>query len=219
MRWGQLGGLLLIGGTVVALPAALLSGPAGPGEVPTLRAVGRLSTSAALALVGAGVSVLGVVGSKPFSGRGVRTGLGALAVGLFSLLFFANALVLVPDGSNELSFGPTAYSLVVGALAMFLGVLVLGIGLLRTTGLARAIGSLFIAGLLLPVLAVPFNGNDGAGSYFAVPLALILLVLGALGIGALAIRAERNAPEPASRPTEQPARPAGPASRSGSVCP
>ena len=194
MRWGRLGGLLIIGGTVVALPAALLSGPAGPGEDPTLRAVGRLSTSAALGLVGAGVGVLGVFGSKPFSGRGIRIGLGALAVGLFSLLFFVNALVLVPDGSNELSFGPTAYSLVVGALAMFLGVLVLGIGALRMAGLARTIGVLFAAGLLLPVLAVPFNGDDGAGTDAARLAVPILLVLGVLGTAGLAIRGEGPAP-------------------------
>lgn len=153
---GRIGGLIIIGAALLAVPAAALSGSAGASDYPNLRHV-NLLMNASLALFGSGVGVLGVFGPRPFGGRGIRIGLGALGVGLLSFVVFLTIPIL--PGSNDLSYGPTAYSGIIAVVATVVGLLMVGIWLLRATGLARAVGVLFVVGLSLPVLAVPFNGD------------------------------------------------------------
>jgi hypothetical protein len=168
MRWGQIGGLLIIGGGLLFSAAVVTSAP-------------RVVTFASLVLLGSGAGVLSFFGPRPLHGRGIRIGLGAIALGLLSFLVTAN--VPISAGSNDLESWPYVISALVGLVATILGFLVLAIGLVRTTGPARAVGSLFVAGLLLQVLPVPLR------------VAPILLVLGVLGIAVLAIRGERSSPD------------------------
>lgn len=188
MRWGWIGGLLIIGGTVLVLPAAALSGPAVASDDASLRDV-NLLMNASLALLGSGVGVLGVFGPRPFHGRGIRIGLGALCVGLLSFVVFLT--IPIPSGFNDASYGPTAYSLVIGAVASVLGYVFTVGALVQMPGPSRVVGSLLLASLVLLLLAVPLA--DELREF-----ALIPLVLGVIGIGALAIRGDRSAPAASS---------------------
>jgi vacuolar-type H+-ATPase subunit I/STV1 len=101
---------------------------------------------------------------------------------------------------DPLESGPIVITLLVGGLAVMLGVLVTVASLLRAEGWPRAVGSLLLAGLLVVV----FGGMLGAGTNpNPDPLSVlgrVLAVLGAVGIvlagaglGVLAARGDRSA--------------------------
>lgn len=152
--------MLIVGGNVLSVPAAALAGPAGPaGPGDTgVRDVGNLVMNACLALLGSGAGLLAAFGPSPLHGRTVRIGLGTLTVGLGGLLF--TSIIPIPSGSNSL---------------------------VRTPGPCRVVGSMFVAGSLLFVAAIPSN----AGLLSAI--ALTLVVLGVAGIGLLAINGDPSA--------------------------
>ena len=187
MRWGWIGGVLIIGGTVLTLPAAAL-GAVAPGDDPGRRDLGDLLMSASLVLLGSGAGVLGVFGPKPLNGRGIRIGLGALAVGLLSFLVMVNVPL---SGHNELTSTPWVASAILGVVAAVLGSVLVVAALVRTPGPTRPVGSLFIASPFMFLLAVPLADELRE-------LALIPLVLGVIGIGVLAIRGERSGPATSS---------------------
>jgi hypothetical protein len=138
MGFGRIGGMLVVGGCVLFMIAvAIVMGGGGVGI--GLRDVGGLVLAASLALVGSGAAVLSVAGPWPLHGRVVRVGLGALAVGLVSLLVS--------------SIADAALLYVVGLLASVLGALITALSLVRTPpGPSRGVGLLFLAGMLLFVL-------------------------------------------------------------------
>jgi len=70
---------------------------------------------------------------------------------------------------------------------MALGSLLTVLALVRTPGPSRVVGSLFPAGLLLSVAAIPLNAG------LLQQIALMLAVLGVAGIGLLAINDDRSA--------------------------
>jgi len=176
--------MLIVGGGVLSVPAAALAGPAGPGDTGG-RDVGNLVINASLALLGSGAGVLSLFGPSPLHGRTVRIGLGTLAVGLVGLL--VSSIIPIPAGSDSLQSWPYIISGAIGLSAMALGSLLMVLALVRTPGPCRVVGSLFLAGLLLFVLAIPLNTG------LLLQIALTLVVLGVTGVGLLAINGDRSA--------------------------
>lgn len=196
MRSGQIGGALIIGGSMLLVPAAAFAGPAVIGDVD--RDVRNLIVDACLALLGSGAVVLAIFGPRPLDGRSVRIGLAALAVGLVSLLVASN--VSIPSGSNELQNGPWLISAALALVGMLLGAMITVLTLARASGLSQLAARLFLAGLLLMiVVSILANGAIALG-----PLGPVVGVLAALGgiaivvsiamLGVLAIRGDRSAP-------------------------
>ena len=187
MGFGRIGGLLVVGGCVlfvIAVAIAMSGGGVGIG----LRDVGGLVLAASLALVGSGAAVLSVAGPWPLHGRVVRVGLGALAVGLVSLLVSSIVGVAASPGHEDEESLSMLVLLVVGLVASVLGALITALSLVRTPpGPSRGVGLLFLAGMLLFVLT----------TLYAQPLQAIagaLAVLGGTGVGVLAINGSRSAP-------------------------
>ena len=200
MRWGWIGGLLIIGGSLLYLNAAALAGPAGP----------HLVTIASLVLLGSGFGVLGVFGPKPMRGRGLRIGLGAIAGGLLGLL--GASIIPIPPGSNELQSWPWIISATFGVVATALGYLLTVGALVRTPGPSRVVGSLFLVSGLPFLLASQVPEWRG--------IALIPLFVGVVGIGVLAIRGERSAQAaPTTRSTASPSAASTPAVESDDAVP
>jgi hypothetical protein len=198
MGFGRIGGMLVVGGCVlfVVTGAIFVVGGTlhiGDGEI------GSLALAASLALVAFGAAVLSVTGPRPLNGRAVRVGLGILAVGLLSSL--ASSAIAAGLTYDPLEDGPFVILFLVGGLATIIGSPVTVLSLVRAGGRPRAVGSLFLAGLLLVIL----GGLLGAGTNpnpdplpvigraLAV-LGALVIVLGGTGVGVLAINGSRSAP-------------------------
>ncbi len=193
MRFGRIGGMLIGGGVVLfVLGYALMIVGA---------AVGSPLTGVATALIGSGAATLCAAGPRPLHGRVMRIGLGTLAVGLASLLGSSVvAAMLTFDPLESLPFGVL---LIGGFLAMALGSLVTALSLVRVPGLSRVVGSLFLAGPLLFLVAGTIGSHVADVPFLSVIagalaiLGAIGFVLGGTGLGLLAIRGDRAV---ASRP-------------------
>lgn len=200
MRWGQIGGMLMIGGSVLVLPGAALAGPAALGDVG--RDVAELVTNALLALLGSGAGVLGVFGPRPLHGRIVRIGLRTAAVGLLSLL--VASIIPIDPGSNELQSGPWVISAILGLLATVVGVLITVLSLARASGASKVVGRLFLGGLFVAlVFSILGNGAIALGSFlvvaqFLAALGGVAIVLAVATLGLVAIRGDRAAPDAAA---------------------
>ena len=196
-----------IGGALVTAAAALLAvtlvvglnggsisvGGEGPGS---------LTFTVALALLGVGLLVLAIVGPPPFEGAIVRTGFAIVAVGVAAELVSAKAAA---DSA-------LVYVLLLGVLAVLVGAVISGIGLLRTPGRPRWVGLMFIVGVALAVVAGAVANDPGVafstdaaglraamGTVTVVAAGLMLAALG--GIGLLAFTGEPGpgvAPQPLS---------------------
>ena len=196
-----------IGGALVAAAAALLAvtlvvGLNGGSISVRGDGLGSLTLTVALVLLGAGLLVLAIVGPPPFGGRLVRTGLLIVAVGGAAELASASATA---DSA-------LVYVLLLGGLAVFVGVVISGIGLLRTPGRQRWVGLMFVAGVALALVAGAVANDpgvafsiDAGGLRAAMGIAAVVaagLMLAALaGIGLLAFTGEPGpavAPEPLS---------------------
>jgi hypothetical protein len=178
MRVGRIGGLLIVGGCALIPLVAVLggSGPLGVDGHPD-RDMSNPTKNAPFALLGLGAAFLSVAGPEPLHGRGVRVGLGMLAVGLLSLL--VSSIIPIPAGSNDLQSWPYIIAGAVGLLATAGGTLVTVVSLVRVPGPPRVVGSLLLGGLLL----FPF----------ASILSVIGIFVGLMGIGVLAINGDRPA--------------------------
>ena len=179
MRFGRIGGMLVVGGCVLFMVAGAIA--AGGGAIGLgLDNGGGLVLTVALALLGSGAAVLSVAGPTPLHGGLIRIGLGTLAVGLVS--------TLAASGSPLDS--PVAYLFIVGMTAAVLGSLVTVLSLVRTPGPSRAVGLLFPVGILLLLFTVILDRTPGA-----MPLLIggTLILLGGIGVGVLAIAGDRSA--------------------------
>lgn len=187
MRFGRIGGILIVGGCVLFVVAGGIV--AGGGAVGIgARGVGGLVPAASMALVGFGAALLCLAGPGPLHGRIARIGLRILAVGLVSLL--ASSIMAGASEFDPLESLPILALLFVGLLATFLGSLVTALSLVRAPGPSRAVGSLFFAGMLLLVLATILGGNTGP----LAALGYLGVLLSGIGIGVLAIKGDRSAP-------------------------
>ena len=198
MGFGRIGGLLVVGGCVLFVVTGAIFAGGGAVRIGD-GAIGGLSLAASLALVGSGAAVLSIAGPRPLHGRAVRVGLGILAVGMLSSL--ASSAIAAGLAYDPLEDGPCVILFLVGGLATIIGSPVTVLSLVRGGGRPRAVGSLFLAGLLLVIL----GGFLGAGTNpnpdplpvigraLAV-LGALVIVLGGTGVGVLAINGSRSAP-------------------------
>ena len=129
--------------------------------------------------LGAGAAVLAIAGPGLLRGRGVRIGLGILAVGPVSLV--VSGIVPISEGTNTLETLPYLLSLALGLLATVAGAVLTGLSLARTPGLSRLVGVLFLVAL--------FPGRE-----------FVWTIVAAVALGVLATRSDRAVPEP--RPTD-----------------
>jgi hypothetical protein len=174
MRLGRIGGVAVLLGWGLLAAGVALSNIAGS-------TVGGAVMRASFAMIGCGAASLAISGPPPLHGRGVRIGLGMLAVGLVSVALSSVAAArLTYDPLEDL---PTVVLLLGGGLATFLGVFVTEVALLFVRGDARLVGSLFFLGLGL-VLLMAALGDGAAGDG---PLQLAGRVIGLVGAVTLAI--------------------------------
>jgi hypothetical protein len=197
MGFGRIGGVFVVGGWVPFVVTGAIFAGGGAVRIGD-GAIGGLALAASLALVGSGAAVLSIAGPRPLHGRAVRVGLGILAVGLLSSL--ASSAMTAGFAGDPLENGPVILFLV-GGLATVIGSPVTVLSLVRAGSRPRAVGSLFLAGLLLVIL----GGFLGAGTNpnpdplpvigraLAV-LGALVIVLGGTGVGVLAINGSRSAP-------------------------
>jgi hypothetical protein len=160
--------------------------------------VPHLIGPASLTLLGIGFAALGLAGRDPLRGGVLRLGLVTLGVGLLSHVVGTN--LPVREGSNTLESWPIVIARGVGSLAVVVGFLVTGIALVREPGPLRLIGSCLLGGLaLLPLAVILATGSsDGLGGPLERALgvlALIGILVGGIGVGVLAIRGGRSAPD------------------------
>ncbi|HEY5433629.1 MAG TPA: hypothetical protein VIK13_00225 [Candidatus Limnocylindrales bacterium] len=188
MRYGRIGGGLVVGGWGLLVAGMALSWVAGS-------VVGGATMSASLAVVGCGAALLAIKGPAPLRGRAVRVGLGIMAAGLLGVA--GSSIAAARLTYDPLEDMPTVVLLLGGGLLLFVGMLVTQLSLIRAGGLARRLGALFFAGLggiyLMESLA--------ALSPDSVPLQLITgalalvggagFLVGCAGPGLLALRGDR----------------------------
>ena len=198
MGFGRIGGVFVVGGWVLFVVTGAIFAGGGAVRIGD-GAIGGLALAASLALVGSGAAVLSIAGPRPLHGRAVRVGLGILAVGMLSSL--ASSAIAAGLAYDPLEDGPFVILFLVGGLATIIGSPVTVLSLVRGGGRPRAVGSLFLAGLLLVIL----GGLLGAGTNpnpdplpvigraLAV-LGALVIVLGGTGVGVLAINGSRSAP-------------------------
>jgi hypothetical protein len=128
MRFGQIGGVLVVGGSVACLVAMAIF-VAGDNAGSDLYGLALTILPKAVALIAVGALVLGLTGPKPLDGRSIRIGLMMLGAGC--LCFMAANVIPAPDGRNNLQSWPHIIGLLGGALAMAVGALVTGLALVR----------------------------------------------------------------------------------------
>ena len=187
MRSGQIGGMLVVVGTVlfvIGYALMILSLTVG-------RLIGDLVTGAAILTIAGGAGVLCVTGPRPFHGRGIRIGLGAIAVGLVGLQ--ASSIVAMTLTYDPLENGPVIILGLGGFFVSAIGFLAVIASLLRAGGRSRTVGLLLLAG---PVLF--FIAGTLAPHATELPLQIIAggvavlgalgFVLGGTGLGMLAIK-------------------------------
>jgi hypothetical protein len=120
MRFGRIGGLLIVGGVALLLIVVAAGGPVGIGG-------SDLSGFLILVLVGCGVAVLAWAGPGLLCGRVVRVGLLILAAGLLGESA-ASILAAANPGHEESNL---FFALILGgAIAGLVGVLVTGLSLI-----------------------------------------------------------------------------------------
>ena len=118
MRFGRIGGLLIVGGVALLLIIVASGGPVGTGGS------AALSRALILGLVGCGVAVLAWAGPGLLRGRVVRVGLVILAAGL---LGESAASILAAAGHESYLFFALFFG---GAIVGYLGALVTGVSLI-----------------------------------------------------------------------------------------
>jgi hypothetical protein len=124
MRFGRIGGLLIVGGVALLLIIVATGGPVGTGGS------AALSRALILGLVGCGVAVLAWAGPGLLRGRVVRVGLLILAAGLLGESA-ASILAAANPGHEE---GYLFFALFLGgAIVLYLGALVTGLSLIVIT--------------------------------------------------------------------------------------
>lgn len=124
MRFGRIGGLLIVGGVALLLIIVATGGPVGIGGS------AALSRALILGLVGCGVAVLAWAGPGLLRGRVVRVGLLLLAAGLLGGSA-ASILAAANPGHEESNLFFALF--LGGAIVGYLGALVTGLSLIVIT--------------------------------------------------------------------------------------
>ena len=179
-----IGGLFVISGWTFLVGGFVSISLVGP-------AVSNLLIGGSVPVIALGAGLLSVAGRQPLRGRGMRIGLGLLALGL--AMVRGSSIRAAALAYDPLEDGPTVLLSAAGAIASFIGALVTGLSLLRMPGRPRLVGLLFFGGLAL------FLGGSTLGNHDTVPDPVLLairavgvlgaagLALGGTGLGVLAI--------------------------------
>ena len=178
MRIGFIGGLLVIGSSILLGVSTGIAAMGGSVSVQGAGA-GGLTVTAALVLLSLGAGILSIGGPRPLNGRLVRVGLGLVAIGLIATLTTA----------TQPSDSVLIYVFLAGGLLSGIGVLVTVLSLLASPGRPRIAGSLFVGGLVIAMAAGALNNVLGAT--IAAPIAVVgggvmliaLASIGVLGVG------------------------------------
>ena len=195
MRFGRLGGMLVVGGcALVILTGAIfvLGGSVGIGGATT----GGLVLAAGLGLVGVGVELLGLAGPRPLDNGAVRFGLGTLGIGL--LFYLASNVISAGLDYDPLASWPFIITFLIGGLATLLGTVTTVIALLLVRGPSRVVGALVPIGIGLLVLASTVAHATVGGALFEVIGTLIAVAGGitvmasVIGVGLLPWYVERS---------------------------
>ena len=195
MRAGPIGGWLVVGGSVLYLTAVAIVLAGGGTCTGCVESSGRRVTDpggvviiAGTALIGAGSAVLAIAGPTPFHALRMRLSLGALTVGLLTYLA---VLVVSVIGASETAMDA---AVLLALSAMVIGPLATGLSLVTMRGPSRAVGVLFLVGLLLLVLREvlrPYVADDAPlGAVAALGWAAVFL--SGLGVGLLGIYGDRS---------------------------
>lgn len=191
MSFGRIGGMVVIGGWLLAGATVLVAGAGNSVQIGS-GAMGSYALAASLAVIGSGLAILSITGPRPLEGRIMRVGLGILAVGLVGSL--ASTVIAATLAYDPLENGPFVITFLIGSLAIVVGLPVTVLSLLRSAGPTRTVGLVFLAGLLLVFLGSVLRANSeangplqGIGSALVVLGAIGMAAAGA-GIGALPLR-------------------------------
>lgn len=185
MRPGQIGGLLLIAACVLYLGAIGLAAAGGDVGIGLVGASSILVLGA-LVLGGIGCAVVASSGPPPLAGRGVRTCLGMLAVGLLSLT--AGSFLAGISTTDPLASGPIVALLLIGLCATLVGVVATAVTLVLEPTPTRLAGSVMFIGIASFVLAVVIargTGDDSAHTLTAIlgTVGSVLVLLGGIWVG------------------------------------
>src|SRR4249919_2938453 len=133
----RIGGCLLIAGTLVAA-LFVFRGLLGVLEVMPILSDGQVDAMALLLVLGSATAAVGCSVAGPLAAQASRIGLGLIAVGSFSL-------ALAIDGAQDVvpgSLGVPQPLLILGLAGVLvpIGLVVIGVSLVRSSGLARVAG-------------------------------------------------------------------------------
>jgi hypothetical protein len=184
VRNGFIGGLLVIGSSILLGISAAIGATGGSVSVQGAGA-GGLTVTAALILLGLGAAVLSVGGPAPLNGRLVRLGLGLIAIGLLATLTTA----------TQPSESVLIYVFLAGGAVSAIGVLITALALLASPGRPRIAGSLFAGGLLVAMVGGALNNS--VGPTMTAPFAVVgggLMLVALASIGLLGMLGDGQAP-------------------------
>jgi hypothetical protein len=192
MRFGRLGGWLIVGGGAL-VAVAIVMYVAGDGLGFGSADASGILIDAALALFGLGALALCAVGPAPLHGRLIRAGLGILAIGQLGLLA-VSILAAVSTSAPLANQGIVGLFDLASLAAAGLGALLTGLALVRTQDRSRAVGGILVAGmLLLAASAIATDILRQALPGHTVLWALVLVILGDVRVGLLAVDGGRSA--------------------------
>lgn len=164
------GGLLVLG--LAALP--FTSGPATLTVGPTPVFI----SAAAVVAFGVGAAMISIGRPIPLDGALVRSGMTLLA--LAAVAVAVSAVAGNGYDSDPLESWAIIGPLIVALIAGLVGLVSIAIGLVRLTGISRALGAVMLLGL---VLSIPFGIAFGTAGQV---LAGGMIVVALLGVGILA---------------------------------
>ncbi len=177
MGLSQVGGLLLVAGSVLAAVSLVVGSPGAFGSVllPPL-------PTAFVALLGAGATTAAIAGRGVFGAQRTRALLSLTAVGLLAL---GLGSILSLLGSGDPLSNPGIAVGFIGLVVTFFGAILAGLVLIATAGMARVVGLALSAGM--PFLLIgTFTRAYAIGEVLG-PAGSILLIGGFVGLGILAL--------------------------------
>jgi hypothetical protein len=202
MSFGRIGGVLVIAGWVLVVATIVTFGVGGSAQIGG-SGIGGVALAGSLGLIGCGMVVLGIAGPNPLASRLIRVGLVILGVGLISSS--ASSVIAASLTYDPLENGPAVITLLVGALATFIGLPLTVLAMLRAAGPTRTVSLLFLAGLLVVFLGSVLRANadptghplpDVGSALVAFGAVVIALAGAAVGVLPLdTVRARRLLPQ------------------------
>ncbi len=183
MRFGRLGGMLVVGGCALFILTGAIfvfGGSVGMGGVTS----GGLVLAAGLGLAGVGSALLGLTGPRPLDNRAVRFGLVTLGLGL--VVYLASTVIGAGMEYDPLESWPFIITFLVGGLATLVGTITTVVALLLVRGPSRVVGALFPIGIGLLVLASTVAHATVGGALFET-IGTLIAVAGGITVMASAI--------------------------------